>query len=220
MEPDMTDTTDSANGTPRADLQVCQIRAAPPATRDYNLFERLGMALDKKARRARQIARKIAADPAILLRKAAGLRTDRLPEAGADPAAPAPRPAAHGRPARPLAPGDRVRVRSYEEIAATFDGLGSTGGMSYLGIVMAKFEGRTFTVRGRVERFFDERHWKMLKLRDTVILDGVYCEPPKEAGVDWAGCGRSCFLFWKEAWLERIDSPLDVGDPAAANARR
>ena len=162
------------------------------------------MTAEKKALRALQIARKIASDPAIVFRKLAGAMERRDAYPGAAPVAQPTRVKAKG---RPLAPGDRVRVRTYEEIAATFDAPEKTGGMSYLGIVMNKYAGKTYTVKGRVDRFFDERHWKMLKLRDAVILDGVYCEPPKDAGVDWAGCSRSCFLFWKEDWLERIEAP-------------
>ena len=44
---------------------------------------------------------------------------------------------------------------------------------------------------------------RMLRIRNTVILDEVYCEPPADGSDDYAGCHRTCFLFWKEAWLER-----------------
>jgi hypothetical protein len=47
----------------------------------------------------------------------------------------------------------------------------------------------------------------MLKLRDVVILDGVYCESEGSSNEAWAGCDRTCFLFWKEAWLERAERP-------------
>jgi hypothetical protein len=45
----------------------------------------------------------------------------------------------------------------------------------------------------------------MLRVRDVVILDEVFCQPPREIESDYAGCDRSCFLFWKEDWLERVD---------------
>ena len=44
----------------------------------------------------------------------------------------------------------------------------------------------------------------MSKVRDVVMLDGVYCESAPYDRQDWAGCDRTCFLFWKEAWLERV----------------
>ena len=36
------------------------------------------------------------------------------------------------------------------------------------------------------------------------ILDEVHCVPPDHAACAYAGCQRSCFLFWKEGWLERV----------------
>jgi hypothetical protein len=71
---------------------------------------------------------------------------------------------------------------------------------------MGRFCGGIYTVRKRIDRYFDERTRRMLKLRNVVILDGVYCEPPSSGPHDYAGCTRSCFLFWKEAWLERVSS--------------
>ncbi len=151
-------------------------------------------------------ARKVLSDPLIVYRKLIGrLR----PGAAADP--PVVAVAARLRPVPPLQAGELVRVRSVEEIARTLDADGRCDGMSYLGIVMDRYAGHTFTVRKRIEHFFDERNWKMLRLRDAVILDGAYCEPPLEAGVAWAGCSRSCFLFWKEDWLERVDASSTSG---------
>ena len=103
-----------------------------------------------------------------------------------------------------LAPGDRVRVRSREEIAATLDERNRCDRLSYMPEVMDRYCGQSFRVRRRVDRFFDERRWQMCKLRGVVILDGAFCEPSGLLGSDWAGCTRSCFVFWKEQWLERL----------------
>lgn len=172
------------------------------------------MAADKRARRALQMLRKAVTDPPVVLRRARTLMTG---HSGHDPQRDAvERSEVVLRHTPPLAPGDVVRVRTMAEIETTLDENGRCGGMEFLPVVMAKFCGQTRTVRGRVDRFFDERNWKMLKLRDAVILDDVYCQPPREADIAWAGCARSCFLFWKEAWLERIDSP--AAPPAEADA--
>ena len=69
---------------------------------------------------------------------------------------------------------------------------------------MADHCGQEYVVGKRVRRFFDERTRRLLKLRNVVILDGVYCEPPRGDFHDYAGCDRTCFFFWKEAWLERV----------------
>ena len=64
--------------------------------------------------------------------------------------------------------------------------------------------GKSFTVRKRIRRFFDERTRRMVKLRDVVILEGVFCEVSPLGFEEYAGCDRTCFLFWKESWLERV----------------
>lgn len=102
-----------------------------------------------------------------------------------------------------LQAGERVRVKTREEIQATLD---EEGYYDRLGFMpeMDRFIGGEYTVRNRIDRFFDERNQRLLKLRNVVILDGVHCEPPKDGSVPYSGCDRLCFLFWKEAWLERI----------------
>jgi hypothetical protein len=102
-----------------------------------------------------------------------------------------------------LRPGDRVRIRSPEEIRATLDPAGRCEGLDYMAWVMDAFCGRTCSVKKRIDRFFDERGRRMLKLRHVVILDGVFCEPDPRGTGPLAGCQKTCFLFWKEAWLER-----------------
>lgn len=102
-----------------------------------------------------------------------------------------------------LLEGERVRVKTMEQIRATLDPVGDCQGLGFMPI-QAAFCGREFTVRKRIEQFFDERTRRMLRIRNTVILDGVYCEPPANGLDDYSGCHRTCFLFWKEAWLERV----------------
>ena len=103
-----------------------------------------------------------------------------------------------------LRPGERVRVKSVEEIRETLNDTGRCDGLEYMAWVQDDFCGRAFTVRKRIDRFFDERRRVMLKLRDVVILDEVFCEPDPKGTGPLAGCKKTCFLFWKEAWLERV----------------
>ena len=104
-----------------------------------------------------------------------------------------------------LVRGERVRIRPSATIRATLDADGRFHGLAYVES-RDRFAGRTARVKKRVNTFFDERTRRLLKVRDVVILEDVYCEPSVGAPVDYAGCGRTCFLFWKEAWLERVDS--------------
>jgi hypothetical protein len=144
--------------------------------------------------------RAIHRDPALLLRRLT-------------PSHPRPVPATSPvvvRPPRPargtklgLETGDRVRVRSVEEIQRTLDARGRCDGLAYIPSVMDRFSGGVFRVRRRVAQFFDERERRMLRVRDVVILEQVFCEPLRDDLAGWGGCDRSCFLFWKEAWLER-----------------
>ena len=103
-----------------------------------------------------------------------------------------------------LEAGDRVQVKSVEEIAATLDEEGKFEGLAYIPALMDRYCGQTYTVRKRAVRFFDERSWRMVKVKNVVLLDEVFCEPPRHIDCDWAGCDRTCFLFWKEGWLRRV----------------
>lgn len=104
-----------------------------------------------------------------------------------------------------LEPGALVRVKSKEAIRATLDADNRYERLAYMDVVMDRYCGRTLRVRNRVERFFDERNWRMMKLKNVVILEDTYCQPAVSDPVPWAGCQRSCFLFWKEAWLEPLE---------------
>ena len=53
-----------------------------------------------------------------------------------------------------------------------------------------------------VKQFLDERDYLMKKCKGIVILDGIICD-----GTKWFGqCDRCCYYFWREEWLEKIDS--------------
>lgn len=100
--------------------------------------------------------------------------------------------------------GERVRIKTLEEIKMTLDKNNKFQGLEYT-LAMDKYCGGTFKVFKRVERAFDERKWKLAKVKDVVLLEGVFCDGDSGIEVDWDGCDRSCFLWWKEAWLERLD---------------
>lgn len=109
-----------------------------------------------------------------------------------------------------LQPGESVRVRPVADIHRTLNEKGQCGGLAYMP-AMERFSGRTFVVRKRIERFFDERTRKMLKVKGVVILNDVFCEVGLVDRADYGGCDRSCFLFWKEDWLVRAS---DEGSPS------
>jgi hypothetical protein len=95
-----------------------------------------------------------------------------------------------------LQPGELVEVRSEREILETLDENGKCRGLLWMDN-MASFCTRRYRVYKRVEKVMLESTGKVRKLRNTVLLDGVMCQ-------DLYGCDRSCFHFWREAWLRRV----------------
>ena len=64
--------------------------------------------------------------------------------------------------------------------------------------------GTTHRVHKRMERFVDERDLRVKRSRGIILLEGVMCEGTAEFG----SCDRSCFYFWREEWLEKVDGPV------------
>jgi hypothetical protein len=105
-----------------------------------------------------------------------------------------------GQPSVSLQAGDWVRVRSREEIEATLDRWKELKGCAFLEY-MWQYCGATHRVLQVMERFLDERDYKVKKVRGVVLLEGVICRGTPVFG----RCDRCCHLFWREEWLERID---------------
>lgn len=100
----------------------------------------------------------------------------------------------------PLQAGERVRVRSKAEIQSTLDHWNSLKGCTFLE-EMWSYCGTSQRVQKRMERFLDERDYRIKRTSGSVLLDGVICN----GTVDFGKCDRSCFFFWREEWLERLD---------------
>jgi len=101
-----------------------------------------------------------------------------------------------------LKPGDWVRVKSATEIFATLD---SNGRHKGLGIVpeMTKFCGKQLRVFKNVSQICIETTGEIRKIKTpTVLLEGGICD-----GSFHGGCDRSLFIFWREAWLEKVPAP-------------
>ena len=98
-----------------------------------------------------------------------------------------------------LKPGDLVRVRSRKEIQATLNPWKELKGCAFLED-MWQYCDTTQRVLKRMERFLDERDYKVKKCKGVIFLEGIYCSGTPVFG----RCDRSCFLFWREEWLEKI----------------
>jgi hypothetical protein len=97
--------------------------------------------------------------------------------------------------------GDWVRVRSLEEIEATLDRWKEHKGCAFLEY-MEQYCGTTQQVLQPMERFLDERDYKVKKVRGVVLLKDVICHGTPVFG----RCDRCCHLFWRVEWLEKIDA--------------
>lgn len=131
---------------------------------------------------------------ALRLWKEAGERVLGVP---AQPAAAPPRDL----PAPELSAGDRVRVRDLPSIRATLDAKGTCGGCGFVE-TMSRHCGQELRVVRRVERFFDEGRWRMMRGRRLVLLEGAHCDGAALAAT--GGCDRMCYYFWRTEWLEKV----------------
>jgi hypothetical protein len=108
-----------------------------------------------------------------------------------------------------LQPGERVRVKSRAEIVQTLDHRSSNRGMK-LCYEMMRCCGREAEVRYRVDRLIDERTGVMREIADTVTLGsmrgcgslGEECLCYGEPG----DCPRGELMYWREIWLERVNT--------------
>lgn len=108
-----------------------------------------------------------------------------------------------------LKPGELVRIKSFEEIRKTLHRDNKNRGMTF-DAELVPYCGRTFRVRGYVEKFIEEQTGRLKTIKTpAVILDGVFCRARYSQHRMF--CPRSIFSWWREIWLERI--PDDAQHP-------
>lgn len=95
--------------------------------------------------------------------------------------------------------GDMVIVRSLKDIQVTLDSFDELKGCAFLE-GMEQYCGTRQRIFKVMERFLDERDYRVKKTRGIVLLEGVYCQGTPVFG----RCDRSCLLFWREEWLEKV----------------
>jgi len=97
-----------------------------------------------------------------------------------------------------LRPGELIEVKSVDDILATLGPDRKCRGLLWM-TGMRKFCGGRYRVLKRVENILLESNGEPRKMRNTVSLEGVMCD-----GSEFGDCDRSCFHFWREAWLRRV----------------
>lgn len=107
-----------------------------------------------------------------------------------------------------LRAGEWVEVRSKEEILSTLDKDGRLEQMPFMP-EMFRFCGQKFQVSKRAHKTCDPVNGlQSRRLPDSVHLEQLRCD-----GSAHAGCQAGCLIFWKEAWLKRVDGE-DAATPA------
>lgn len=98
--------------------------------------------------------------------------------------------------------GDIVEILSLPGIRKTLDEKGCCEGLGFME-PMEMYCGRRSRVVKKARMIFDERRWKMVRLRNVYLLENIVCEG---RGVfDGEGCDRMCYFFWKDRWLRKVD---------------
>jgi hypothetical protein len=96
--------------------------------------------------------------------------------------------------------GDTVRIRSRSEIQATLNSCNRLKGCAFME-EMVPYCATTQRVYKRIEHFLDERDYLVKKCNGIFILEGVFCH----GTADFGRCDRTCFFFWREEWLEKVN---------------
>ena len=112
--------------------------------------------------------------------------------------------------------GDVVEVRGAEEILTTLDEHGELDSMPFMP-EMLRYCGQRLTVHKVANKTCDTlTHRGMRRMDSAVHLAGVRCD-----GGGHGGCQAACLIYWKHAWLRKVDPadrPASVVAVSAAGA--
>ncbi|MBW4518497.1 MAG: hypothetical protein KME16_02025 [Scytolyngbya sp. HA4215-MV1] len=106
-----------------------------------------------------------------------------------------------------LSEGDYVRIKSQSEIEKTLDYRGMNRGLSFDREEMAPHCGKIVRVKKVVKKIIDEPSGKMITMKyPCIMLDGVVCN--SEYASCRINCPRQIYAYWREFWLEPVDSSI------------
>jgi hypothetical protein len=98
-----------------------------------------------------------------------------------------------------LQPGELVRIRTKEEILPTLRPRDNKNRGMAFDVEMLPYCGQQARVLARLDRILDEKTGKMIRLRDCIVLQDVFCRSTYHRF-----CPRAIYPYWREQWLERI----------------
>lgn len=94
--------------------------------------------------------------------------------------------------------GDEIEIKSLEEIQATLDERGCTGGIPFMP-EMVRFAGRRGRVFRSVDKIYDYGRTRgMRRLPGCVLVSGLRCD-----GEPHGGCQALCYVIWRTEWLRK-----------------
>lgn len=112
-----------------------------------------------------------------------------------------------------LRAGDLVEVRDPGAILTTLDESGCLEGLPFMP-EMVRHCGKRLLVSKRADKICDTSHYTgSRRLPDAVLLEELRCD-----GSQHGGCQAECRIFWKEAWLRKVEAdgpPSSPVDPEA-----
>jgi len=121
-----------------------------------------------------------------------------------------------------LRSGDLVEIKSAEEILQTLDDHGALDRLPFMP-EMVDFCGKRFRVSKRVVKtcyYGTGSGMRKFPAEDVLILEGLRC-----SGAAHDGCQKACTIFWREAWLRKVEGPdaiawsVDTQDSGRLRAR-
>src|SRR6476620_4019133 len=98
-----------------------------------------------------------------------------------------------------LRAGEWVEVRNKEEILRTLDKQGQLEGLPFMP-QMFQYCGGCFQVFKRAHKTCDT----VFPIRGRRMANAVHLETRCD-GQAYGGCQAGCLIFWKEAWLKRVN---------------
>jgi hypothetical protein len=102
-----------------------------------------------------------------------------------------------------LQPGEWVRIKEAEQIAATLNAQNKNRGMLF-DVEEVPYCGKTFRVHRRVTRIINEQSGHMVSMRSPcIILEKVVCQGHYSQGR--LLCPRAITPYWRESWLQRAE---------------
>ena len=121
-----------------------------------------------------------------------------------------------------LRPGDLVEVKTPEEILETLDADGTVDRLPFMP-EMVELCGKRFRVSKRVVKTCTSgtkagSSMRLFRSDDVVLLDQLRC-----SGADHDGCQKACTIFWREAWLRKVEHstvPAVAGSGAGSERLR